>query len=119
MTQDILVSMGILNPQPLGLEGAGIVESIGSEVTGFQPGDRVLMLETGCLATCVKIPANSCSRIPRDLTFQEAATVPCVFATAIHCLMDLGRLQRDETVLIHSACGGKNPSPTSNCDYAY
>lgn len=39
--------------------------------------------------------------------------MPCVYATAIHCLIDVGRLQKGESVLIHSACGGKSSLPVS------
>ena len=103
--------MGVLDPQPLGLEGAGIVEDVGSEVTGLQKGDRVFFMENGSLATSVKLSASSCIKLPLDLSFEEAATMPCVYSTAIHCLMDLGRLREGESVLIHSACGGKTPFP--------
>jgi NADPH:quinone reductase-like Zn-dependent oxidoreductase len=102
--------MGVLDPQPLGLEGAGTIEEVGSEVTDLQKGDRVFFIECGALSTCVKIPASSCIKIPLDLSLEEAATMPCVYATAIHCLMDLGRLREGESVLIHSACGGKTPA---------
>lgn len=103
--------MGVLDPQSLGLEGAGIVEDIGSEVTDLQKGDRVFFMECGSFATCIKLPASSCIKIPLDLSFEEAATMPCVYTTAIHCLMDLGRLREGESVLIHSACGGRTPFP--------
>ena len=86
---------------------AGVVEDVGNGTNDIHIGDRVFFLHTGCLATSITIPATSCRRIPSELSFEEAATMPCVFATAIHCLVDIGRLRKGESVLIHSACGGK------------
>jgi NADPH:quinone reductase-like Zn-dependent oxidoreductase len=60
----------------------------------------------GSLTTNWVVPAEPVLRIPNNLSFEEAATVPICFATVIHSLIDLGRLSRGQSVLIHSACGG-------------
>ena len=80
----------------LGLEGAGIVHSIGPNVNGFKVGDRVMMLEHGCFSTRIAISAKLCAKIPSDLSFEEAATLPCVFSTVIHSLLTLGRLEKGQ-----------------------
>jgi NADPH:quinone reductase-like Zn-dependent oxidoreductase len=49
---------------------------------------------------------DRCVKIPPSLSFKEAATMPCVYATVIHCLLKVGGLQKDQTIMIHSACGG-------------
>jgi NADPH:quinone reductase-like Zn-dependent oxidoreductase len=107
MTQDVLIAMGFLDSQPMGLEGSGVVEAVGKGVTEFQVGDSVFYLHRGALATQLRIPWTSCSKNPPGLTWEQAASMPTVALTAIHCIMDLGRLQKGESVLIHSACGGR------------
>jgi NADPH:quinone reductase-like Zn-dependent oxidoreductase len=106
LRQDLLVSMGLVDRQPLGLEGSGVIENVGSEVADLRKGDRVFYLHTGCFATALTLPAASCVKIPATLSYEEAASMPCVYATAIHCLIEVGRLRKGESVLIHSACGG-------------
>src|ERR1700712_5737698 len=106
--------MEVLDSQPMGLEGSGIIEAVGSSVLDFHVGDHVSFLHRGCFSTRIKLHVTSCTRIPHGLSFEEAATMPCVYATAIHCLLDIGRLQKGETVLIHSGCGGKQLSSFMN-----
>jgi NADPH:quinone reductase-like Zn-dependent oxidoreductase len=89
------------------LEGTGIVEKVGLKVTDFHVGDRVFYLQKGCFATRIIIPSGFCVKIPHSMSFEDAATLPCVYYTAAHCLLDVGRIQKGESVLIHSACGGK------------
>jgi NADPH:quinone reductase-like Zn-dependent oxidoreductase len=98
--------MGIVSGDSLGLEGSGIVVEVGSEVKDFQVGDRVLYIGQNCFSTKTAIPAQRCAKIPPTLSWEEAATMPCVYATVIHSLLNLGRLQKGQSVLIHSACGG-------------
>jgi NADPH:quinone reductase-like Zn-dependent oxidoreductase len=98
--------MGILEGKGLGLEGSGVITEIGSEVDDLAVGDRTCYSEYGRLSTRIKVPTSRCARIPGNIAFDEAATMPCVFGTAIHCLLDIGRLKKGESVLIHSACGG-------------
>ncbi|EHK97750.1 putative Phthiocerol synthesis polyketide synthase type I PpsC [Glarea lozoyensis 74030] len=104
--KDVLVSMGIVSGDGLGLEGSGTVVGVGSEVTDFQVGDRVLYIDQNCFSTRTAIPALRCAKIPSTLSWEEAATMPCVYATVIHSLLNLGRIQKGQSVLIHSACGG-------------
>ena len=78
----------------IGLEGAGIVRNVGPEVKDFKVGDRVMMFEHGCFSTRIAISAKLCAHIPSDLSFEEAATLPCVYSTVIHALLTLGRLQK-------------------------
>ena len=80
----------------IGLEGAGIVCSVGSGVKDLRPGDRVFMFEHGCFSTRMTVSAKACAKIPDELSFEEAATMPCVYSTVIYSLLTLGRLQRDQ-----------------------
>ncbi|KAH8743983.1 hypothetical protein F5883DRAFT_655412 [Diaporthe sp. PMI_573] len=40
------------------------------------------------------------------MSLEEGAAIPCVYITAMMALVDKGNLKKDQTVLIHSACGG-------------
>jgi NADPH:quinone reductase-like Zn-dependent oxidoreductase len=106
--KDVLIAMGIVGSKSagLGLEGAGTIKYVGSGVTDLAAGDRVLVFGAGCFATSLVAPASLCVKIPDDLSFEDAATMPCVFATVIYSLLHVGRLEKGMSVLIHSACGG-------------
>ena len=106
--KDILIAMGIIGSDydGLGLEGAGVVVRIGTAVTGLRKGDRVMLMGFETFATRCRTHQDLCVRLPDDLSFEEAATMPCVYATAIRALMDVGGLEDGQSVLIHSACGG-------------
>ncbi|KAL8697589.1 MAG: hypothetical protein Q9201_007050 [Fulgogasparrea decipioides] len=96
--KDILVCMGVVDAAKdgIGLEGAGIVRGVGRKVKDFVAGDRVMMFEHGCFCTRVAISAALCTKIPDDLSFDEAATLPCVYATVIHSLLTIGRLEKGQ-----------------------
>ncbi|KAL9583305.1 MAG: hypothetical protein Q9212_002788 [Teloschistes hypoglaucus] len=96
--KNILVCMGVVEATKtgLGLEGAGVVRSVGQEVKDFVAGDRVMTFGHGCFSTCVAMPAKLCTKIPDDLSFEEAATLPCVYGTVIHSLLTIGRLEKGQ-----------------------
>ena len=79
----------------LGLEGSGIVRRVGSAVRGLSVGDRVIVFDHGCFSTRLILPSKLCAKIPSDLSFEEAATLPCVYSTVIHALLTLGSLKKD------------------------
>lgn len=79
----------------LACDGAGLVRKIGSKVLGFAPGDRVLY-SGGTNSSKIRVPADLCVKIPSTMPFEEAAAIPCVFATAIHTLLDVGRLSQGQ-----------------------
>lgn len=89
----------------IGVDFAGVVEAVGSEVTGFAVGDEVYGGRTGALAeyVCVK---NAVAAKPANLTFEEAAAAPVAAITAIQALRDKGELQAGDRVLVNGASGG-------------
>lgn len=89
-----------------GIEGSGVVTAIGSKVTGFKVGDPVMTLSNKLLCSEQIVAADRCVKMPTSISFEAAATMPCIYATVIHCLLKIGGLQKDQTILIHSACGG-------------
>ncbi|KAI1101771.1 hypothetical protein F4804DRAFT_334979 [Jackrogersella minutella] len=109
--RDVVLARGVIESAtpgriPLGYELSGVVRKVGSAVADLVPGDRVMALCNGCLATRNVAPAEIVMKIPDDLSFEAAATIPVCFGTVIYGLIDIGRLERGQSVLIHSACGG-------------
>ncbi|KAH6689849.1 KR domain-containing protein [Plectosphaerella plurivora] len=111
--RDVLLASGMMAPAPsqsgvtLGLEASGIVSRVGPAVAGLEPGDRVMFLAgDGCLGTHTVVAAPLVTKIPESLSFESAATIPLCFATVLRALLDVGRLEKGQTVLVHSACGG-------------
>ena len=113
--RDVLWAMGMLPEEAvehgfsgatIGMECSGTVTAVGSEVTDFKPGDRVIAFATACFASHVTTKAIAVVHMPQALNFEEAATIPTAFLTAFYALHYLARLEPGETVLIHGAAGG-------------
>lgn len=92
--------------QGLGYEGSGLVLQVGSAVHKLSAGDRVIMSSSGSLVTTQQLDQRLCVKIPDSLSYEEGATMSAVYCTAIHCLLDVGGLQKGQSVLVHSASGG-------------
>ncbi|GJN81831.1 type I iterative polyketide synthase [Purpureocillium lilacinum] len=106
--KDVLCAMGIVEASEngFGLEAAGIVRRTGPQVKSLQAGDRVMLIGHCAFATRIVVSENLCEKIPDDLAFEDAATMPCVFATSIYSIFNIGNLKKGQSILIHSACGG-------------
>jgi acyl transferase domain-containing protein/NADPH:quinone reductase-like Zn-dependent oxidoreductase/NAD(P)-dependent dehydrogenase (short-subunit alcohol dehydrogenase family)/SAM-dependent methyltransferase/acyl carrier protein len=89
-----------------GDEVGGIVTATGAAVRHVKQGDRVFGLAVFGLATQTVARGSNVRRIPNDLSFEEAATLPVVFMTAWHALKNVARLRKGERVLIHAGAGG-------------
>lgn len=90
-----------------GLEGAGVVESLGSDVTGFAPGDRVAWtLQPGSYAEYVAIPAKILVNVPDGVDTRAAAAVMLQGLTAHYLAYSTFALQPGHKTLIHAAAGG-------------
>lgn len=118
--KDLAITLGIVtsnDPFILGGEAAGIVTRIGSGVDKFTPGQRVVAMFPGSFGNRIQVPWQVAHAIPDTLSFDEAATLPVAFLTAMHGLFDLGNLQRGQRVLIHSATGGTGSAALQLCQY--
>ncbi|MEW5741756.1 MAG: medium chain dehydrogenase/reductase family protein [Myxococcota bacterium] len=94
-------------PTVLGYEVSGRVEAVGSGVTGFAKGERVMgMCRFGGQASLVAIPAQQVKQIPDSMSLDEAAALPVNYLTAYHMLFWVAPLQPGMKVLIHMAAGG-------------
>jgi len=90
-----------------GLEIAGIVEATGSEGSRWKIGDKVCALVTGGgYAEYVNVPEGQCLRIPGNLSFVEAASLPETFFTVWSNVFDRGQLKPHESILVHGGSSG-------------
>ena len=80
----------------LGCECAGIIRKIGSNVEHLKVGDRVMVVDGHCFATNMITFSRMCTKIPDSLSFEDAATMPCVYSTVIRLLMEIGRLEANQ-----------------------
>ncbi|WP_261717705.1 type I polyketide synthase [Streptomyces sp. FZ201] len=105
--RDVLIGLGMYPGQPiLGSEAAGVVVEVGEGVTHLDPGDRVMGVIPRAFGPLAVADARVVVPIPEGWSFERAASVPVVFLTAYYGLVDLGGLQRGETVLVHAGAGG-------------
>lgn len=112
---------GIKVPIPLviGIDVAGEIAAIGSEVAGFRVGERVLVdpIERvkggllgeafdGGLAEFVRLPAHMLIKLDDAVSFADAAALPVAYGTAYRMMLERGKVRAGETVLILGASGG-------------
>jgi acyl transferase domain-containing protein/NADPH:quinone reductase-like Zn-dependent oxidoreductase/SAM-dependent methyltransferase/acyl carrier protein len=92
--------------QIFGDEVSGIVKAVGPDIDHVAPGDRVFGLAVFGLATQTLARGGDVRRIPADLSFEEAATLPVVFMTSWHALRNVARVCKGERILVHAGAGG-------------
>jgi NADPH:quinone reductase-like Zn-dependent oxidoreductase len=99
---------GTYLPLILGYEMAGVVVKTGANVTNLKVGDPVyayLLWGGGWAEYCISNEGESAIK-PKSLSFTEAAPVPLATLTAWEALVDIGKIQSGQTVLIHGGSGG-------------
>jgi len=110
---DLLMTQGKYQHKPdipfiLGMEGAGIVEEIGSEASKFKKGDEVTFGSwgNGAFSNYVIVPENGPQLKSKNLNFEEAASFQTAYLTAYVSLVRRGELIKGENLLVHGATGG-------------
>ena len=97
-------------PVILGWDAAGVIVEKGSKVDSFNVGDRVFArprtTAKGTYAEYVATEENLLAKIPDNISFNEAASVPLAALTAWQCLLDIGTIKPGDKVLIHAGAGG-------------
>ncbi|HEY3909043.1 MAG TPA: beta-ketoacyl synthase N-terminal-like domain-containing protein [Stellaceae bacterium] len=106
--KDALTAAGQLPEAGAGLGGecAGEIAEIGPGVTGLSPGQAVVAVAGGALASHVRADAQLVLPKPPQLDFARAAVVPIAGVTARYALHHLARIAPGQRVLVHSATGG-------------
>lgn len=112
---------GIKVPMPIivGIDVAGEIAELGSEVSGFAVGERILVDPTdrviggllgetvdGGLAERVRVPAHMLVKLDAEIDYVDAAALPVAYGTAYRMMVTRGKIQPGETVLILGASGG-------------
>ena len=126
---DLMVALGLIPTEdkriPLS-DGAGEIIEVGAEVTNWKVGDKVMSVcfpnwidgppkfellsfigdnEDGYATEVIAIKETAITKIPENLNFAEAATLPCAGLTAWRALVDEGNLKANETVLVQGTGG--------------
>ena len=126
---DLMVALGFIPTDdkrvPLS-DAAGEIIEVGANVSQWQVGDKVMSVcfpnwqsgppkydllsfigdnEDGYAAESIAIPATAITRIPNNMSLQEAATLPCACLTAWRALVDEGKLKKGESVLVQGTGG--------------
>ncbi|MFZ0178548.1 MAG: NAD(P)-dependent alcohol dehydrogenase [Candidatus Dormiibacterota bacterium] len=89
-----------------GTDVAGAVESVGTGVTRFRPGDEVFGWCTGAFADYAAASEDTLALKPANISFEQAAAVPLAGSVALQALRDHGNVQAGQKVLINGASGG-------------
>ena len=90
-----------------GSEIAGEVEAVGDGVAGWSVGDRLIAaVGFGGLVEKIAIPTERAIRLPAERSFEEGSALLLTYATAIHALVDRGRLEAGQSLLVLGASGG-------------
>ena len=104
---DLMVATGQLpDPNGYGVECAGIVTKLGKRTDQLKVGDRVCAIAPSSFASRVIATQNLVSIMPDTMTFEVGASIPSVFTTSYYCIYHAAHLQKNESILIHSAAGG-------------
>lgn len=103
---------GVSTPFPIGIEAAGVVERVGSELAGrHRPGDRIAYVSTnqrkgGTWAEYAVVAAGSLIiAIPEDMAFEQAAAIPVAGNTTLRALHALPPMPRDGSIFVAGASG--------------
>jgi NADPH:quinone reductase-like Zn-dependent oxidoreductase len=105
----LVPTLGLRKPKVpvLGMDLAGRVEAVGSNVTRFQPGDAVFgWTDGGSYAEYASTPEDHLAAKPATLSFEQAAAVPISAFAALQGLRDVGEVQAGQQVLVIGAAGG-------------
>ena len=104
------VAFGLFKPKQeiLGADFSGVVEEVGEDVSGFKVGDRVFgeQVKAGAFAEYTCAPATVCAKMPENHSFTEMACLPIAGITAFQEVVNYGKIQEGETVLINGSSGG-------------
>lgn len=109
---DLMARMGLYPDAPkipcvVGYEASGIIDQVGSGVTDYQVGDRVIAVpKFGGYSDTLVVGATQVLKMPAAMSFEEGAGFPVVYLTAHHMLLYVGGLRPGARVLVHSAAGG-------------
>ena len=92
--KDVMMAMGQIKFEPLGLECSGIIKAVGDNAKEFMPGDRVVCYGHGAFCTNFRTTAARVQKIPDAMDFETAAAIPITYTTAYYAVHHLARLRK-------------------------
>ncbi|KAI0552681.1 beta-ketoacyl synthase domain-containing protein [Xylaria curta] len=118
--KDVFIALGQMPPSVTMVgEMSGIVTAVGRGMTDrYVVGDHVMGFFAKPFASNARINGNLAHRMPEGMAFSIAATIPCVYATAYHCLFEVARFKKGQSVLITAASGGVGQAAIQLAQYA-
>jgi NADPH:quinone reductase-like Zn-dependent oxidoreductase len=104
----LMGTVGVTRPKPrvAGVDGAGTVQAVGTNVRDIRAGDEVLGRFEGSFAEYARAEAKLVVPKPARLTFEQAAGVTMAGQTALRAIRDAGQVRAGQRVLVNGAAGG-------------
>jgi NADPH:quinone reductase-like Zn-dependent oxidoreductase len=100
--RDYQIASGLLNEEELGVQCAGLIEAAGSSA-GYSAGDRVCLVGLPACQTLLRCNARNVIKLADGMSFADGASLPAAAMMAVHCLINVARLESGETVLVQEA----------------
>ena len=113
--KDVMMAMGQIEVETLGLECSGIVKNVGKSVRSIALGDRVSCFAFGAFSNLIRSNEAAVQILPADMSWEMAACLPVVYCTAYYSVFHVARVVKGETVLIHAASGGLGQATIELC----
>lgn len=116
---DLLMTYGKYQFKPpapfiIGMEGAGVIQDVGCDVTRFKVGDKVIFKgKTGACSEYTNVHEEAVENLPATLSYDDGAAFAVTFYTAYIALAVKGELKSGETLLVQGAGGGVGQASVS------
>jgi hypothetical protein len=106
--KDVFISLGQSVPGVVMVgEASGVVTKVGADMrTRYKVGDRVTGINAGPFASHPRLNGNLSYTLPDSISFEVGASIPAIYLSAWNCLVEIARLERGQSILIHGAAGG-------------
>lgn len=119
---DVLKALGLYpgikdDIVPLGIEASGVVTAVGPGVDRFKVGDEVMGVAPYAFASHATTREYTLVHKPKNISHDEACTIPITFLTAYYGLVRLAQLEAGERVLIHAGAGGVGLAAIQICQH--
>ena len=110
--KDVFIAMGQMLPGvKMAGECSGIVTKVGSALQHrFKVGDRLCGRGESPFCSRARVKGYLAHTIPDWMSFSDGASIPVIFLTAYHCIVESARLKKGQSILIHAASGGVGQS---------
>ncbi|KAL9618384.1 MAG: hypothetical protein Q9160_006892 [Pyrenula sp. 1 TL-2023] len=116
--RDCLLALGRMSGTRFGFECAGVVTRVGHACTRFRPGDRVCAFLLGTFQTFVRAEEHLVMPVPENFSFAEGAALLTTTMVVYYGFFHVARIQRGETILIHSGAGATGQAAIQMAQHA-